>query len=517
MSSVGRATGWGHSRTASDKGEGRKERVSFASSSFSPTRKPTSVEGGSPSESTSLSSNSSSSSPSHAGSFSMKHRSRSNPSLPPSAFSILQTRRASLPPEQVCDLARSSLQLAASGDASASVPAYSGPFPHTSSDLPPRPATLFTPLPESHYLPFIDRPSEVGDLLSTDANRRFMALLKQTFPLHLRDALGNPDDEDPSHWSFHSLHSFLTQCPRSICPDAIWVSKARRCIRPRSEVVWERFKDVIGVPSELDVNEFCKGGDAGGRQSPDVDEEEDDAWIEPIFPLTSPLSLASPGVTSVSPIDIGDGGFGFGGRGIGMETIGEGEGEEDDVPTATNTRTNSLEGDTAKGVDQPFEPIRALRLCTRLSFSEGRTTPPETTGIMPSSEESNSKSMGRSYSLGHDGRVRPHPSNNVSRSLSHGHIRRPNAGRPEFERGPGNPLFPSNFGRLSVGPTLAANNPTLRQQFAPQPSAYSAPSSRRYTNTYTATEPQFDDRVHPTASTGSDYAISFASGSDKSS
>jgi len=35
------------------------------------------------------------------------------------------------------------------------------------------------------------------------------------------------------------------------------------------------------------------------------------------------------------------------------------------------------------------------------------------------------------------------------------------------ERGPGNPLFPTNFARLALGPTLSANNPALRKRELP--------------------------------------------------
>ncbi|CEL63252.1 hypothetical protein RSOLAG1IB_05295 [Rhizoctonia solani AG-1 IB] len=44
------------------------------------------------------------------------------------------------------------------------------------------------------------------------------------------------------------------------------------------------------------------------------------------------------------------------------------------------------------------------------------------------------------------------------------------AWNPATERGPGNPIFPSSFARLSLGPTLVANNPTLRN--GPPASAY---------------------------------------------
>lgn len=45
------------------------------------------------------------------------------------------------------------------------------------------------------------------------------------------------------------------------------------------------------------------------------------------------------------------------------------------------------------------------------------------------------------------------------------------------ERGPGNPLFPTNFARLALGPTLSANNPALRSQNLPPESAFSNPHS----------------------------------------
>ncbi|QRV81948.1 hypothetical protein RhiJN_09963 [Ceratobasidium sp. AG-Ba] len=43
---------------------------------------------------------------------------------------------------------------------------------------------------------------------------------------------------------------------------------------------------------------------------------------------------------------------------------------------------------------------------------------------------------------------------------------------PVAERGPGNPLFPSSFARLSLGPTLSANNPSLRSPPPAPPSMY---------------------------------------------
>lgn len=203
-------------------------------------------------------------------------------------------------------------------------------------------------------------------------------------------------------------------------------------------------------------------------------------------------------------------GFGFGSRPNPMETIGEGE-EEDILPTLTQvTRANSLDNDK----DPAPEPIRGLRLFTRTSFSEGHTPSPEPP-LMASSDER--PPVGRSLSQGEVDRARPRSSASLERSLAQGLARRPSVGRPGFERGTGNPLFPSNFGQLSIGPTLAANNPTLRYQSAPLPSAYSVP--RRYTH-IDAEPPSFlsANALHRRPLSGSNYAVTIGSGSsDRSS
>ncbi|KAF9269136.1 hypothetical protein L218DRAFT_994052 [Marasmius fiardii PR-910] len=49
---------------------------------------------------------------------------------------------------------------------------------------------------------------------------------------------------------------------------------------------------------------------------------------------------------------------------------------------------------------------------------------------------------------------------------------------PVGDRVPGNPLFPSNFARLTAGPTLAANNPSLRSRAMPPATRFSRPQLR---------------------------------------
>ncbi|TFK39888.1 hypothetical protein BDQ12DRAFT_665099 [Crucibulum laeve] len=50
---------------------------------------------------------------------------------------------------------------------------------------------------------------------------------------------------------------------------------------------------------------------------------------------------------------------------------------------------------------------------------------------------------------------------------------------PVADRAPGNPLFPSNFARLALGPTLRANNPSLRSPNNPPASRYGPPHGYR--------------------------------------
>ncbi|KAE9399955.1 hypothetical protein BT96DRAFT_919842 [Gymnopus androsaceus JB14] len=71
---------------------------------------------------------------------------------------------------------------------------------------------------------------------------------------------------------------------------------------------------------------------------------------------------------------------------------------------------------------------------------------------------------------------------------------------PVGDRAPGNPLFPSNFARLATGPTLVANNPSLRSPPLPPQSKY----------------PHFNRRGSNTSgvsATSNDYAITLGSGS----
>jgi hypothetical protein len=116
------------------------------------------------------------------------------------------------------------------------------------------PAT-FTPLPDDVYLPFVDRPAEVAQLLSTPPTARLFSLLAQTFPR--KQGPENPDptfSTDPATWTFGTLRVWLTTVDRQIANDALWVRNARKCVLSHSELIWERLKGALGVPPELEVD-----------------------------------------------------------------------------------------------------------------------------------------------------------------------------------------------------------------------------------------------------------------------
>jgi hypothetical protein len=121
------------------------------------------------------------------------------------------------------------------------------------------PAT-FTPLEDTVYLPFIDRPVEVTKLITTLPTLKLFVLLDKTLPKDpdadsdVPDSLYNADQlpKDPRRWTYDHLYKHLSSLTREECPDALWVAQARMCLMSHSETLWERLKGALGVPVELD-------------------------------------------------------------------------------------------------------------------------------------------------------------------------------------------------------------------------------------------------------------------------
>ncbi|KDQ10944.1 hypothetical protein BOTBODRAFT_190114 [Botryobasidium botryosum FD-172 SS1] len=542
-----RRSSWGSNHSNSSIGSSNSvagTRLSFAFSSFTPISKP-----GRPASPGS----SSPPPPRSPGALGRSHRTLSNPSLATS-FS----RQPKLTPQQVYDLAVTS----------ANAP------PHAAAQDPTalEPAT-FTALPQTIYLPFMNRGEEVDTLLRTPPTSRLFSLLEALFT---SPSASNPEQEsasiekgehpeqiesvpeylrpdtDPTKWSFATLHAFLLT-PREQISDKKWVNLCRTCVKARSEALWERFKAALGVPAEL---EFDDDDDEDEEQEdyPQVDDDErehaldmerltkefegQDLTHSPIgvspspsgvAPSSRPLSnvliepiFSPPSTTASSPVTHFRGLHGAppsasGGRPSfgAMGGLREGLQEEDEDEAA-----NVEEETAAKPEERPATPPRAqhihalqihtARLPSVMHRSSSMSHPSLSSSAVGSSSTGTTAKRAPSFTSTHS-----FTSSNVPRSVRLGlgplalsmsragsttggaapksrrgsrrgslasmgsfeadleeEEEEESAFHPIQERGPGNPLFPSSFAGLSVGPTLSANNPTLRSPPPPVPSAY---------------------------------------------
>lgn len=408
---------------SSTSSKGESTRLSFAFSSFTPVNANAGAGGrpASPSSSPRLR-------PSSPGGFNSQttHHHRGNASLP---------QHSKLSPEKLVELAHSSCN----------------PRPSASSGALPPPASApvsFTPLPDDVYLPFIDRPSEVSTLLSIAPTAKLFALLAQTFPpdarapAHANPAAGIPTvDSHARKWVFAELENWLKCVPREDIDDAVWVRKARQCILPRSELIWERMKGALGVPPELDHDEeesllgnyalprspiniprvnldstmldtdvFEPDSPVVGTSSQSVhvssspDGSDLELSIEPVVPAAPPPPSAVDPTTGANMTSLQE---------VREEDEDEGEGGDKKDSLSASLDVQGLRISTS-----PSQPSHSPALTPMVvgSLGSGR-------GVSPSPRRlSDSDSMYDALS----------------------------------ERGPGHPLFPSSFAHLSMAPTLRA-------------------------------------------------------------
>jgi hypothetical protein len=267
------------------------------------------------------------------------------PNSPPSyanrkrrSSTSLYAQRTSLTPQQLCDLAQSSTQPSHFVKSEVIETSSSPRSPVHSlghSSFTSQTTANFLPLPDGQFLPFLDRPAEVSDFISTSPTNRLIALLEQAFPAHLRrlrtstedpqsppGALGQTGgphshpstkrsyrDTPPLVWSYDMLLEWLITVPRSEADDAVWVHAIRACVMAHSEQICATLLTALGVPMEggadLDVVSLPVGMPdadlvlpelfttfAGGRlsQLPTLHEapsnEDEDAFQLEILPVT---------------------------------------------------------------------------------------------------------------------------------------------------------------------------------------------------------------------------------------
>ncbi|TFY52469.1 hypothetical protein EVG20_g10537, partial [Dentipellis fragilis] len=421
---------------------------------------------------------------------------------PTSSFSA--SSRPRLSPDQLVNLARQSTNPQAT-----SSPAHS---PYSPGIAPPpvlagtSPAS-FTPLPDEIYLPFIDRPSEVKTLFTGPPSGRLFTLLAQTMTGGDKveeDALFN---SDPVHWSYPQLFYWLTQVDRDVAPDRVWVAHARCCVMSHSELIWERIKGALGVPPELDSDAAAEDDgpvtiftDFEFAHSPlEVAHPNQEGALpnegtsDRISPLsnTDYLSSSPPLLASGSP------------SGIYIEPVLALSTDSPDLsvtdehllpPTRPGAhRMHNISEDVLEEKDEDAaEDANSLAVPppTQSSVSAppalATQTQPQVQGLRISTSPASPGLFATSSSAAPfhvplhalDEPRAPRRLTNVMRyagSAASSDV----AYDAVAERGPGNPLFPSSFARLALGPTLSANNPQMRSPVAPPPPAFANPHAIR--------------------------------------
>src|SRR5258706_11728414 len=323
------------------------------------------------------------------------------------------TLSAPLAPQQLYDLAMTSIYPRALPDSVGAQPA------------------VFNPLPSSHYLPFIVRSSEVTQLLTQGPPRRLWALIKQIYPQALIE-----EANDPTKWPFSQLERWMFKVDRHEANDRLWVLKVRKCISTRSEALWEKLKNALGVSPELDeeeeteeeekldIKDLGKGHKLEG-ESAVVDDDGSDRseelaepisalgmtglLMEPIYPNSSNPPPIPPLPGSEEELAAGA-----------MEVIGEEDEEEkpsaagaDAAPESASQATADLDGDQELLDTSRMVGLTIVSRSRRMSIDNLDYTPMDS----PMSYRS-----------------------------------------PALERAPGNPLFPRNFSTLSIAPTLPAKS-----------------------------------------------------------
>ncbi|KAG6330015.1 hypothetical protein ID866_9076 [Astraeus odoratus] len=366
--------------------------------------------------------------------------------------------RPKLSPEQLIEIARQS----SNPRFVPQVITSPSPAPQTPGGITP---TTFTPLPPDIYLPFVDRPAEVAVLLSTPPTMKLFSLLAQTFPKAVCEDHDEDDfPADPSSWSFQTLRLWLTTVDRPTADDSLWVHKARRCVLTHSELIWERLKGALGVPPELEWDDGDNSRSAAASADEDdvahgisdpslngavtdiAEETEISSMRSPISPpATSPpndviietiiatLSFNSHTPSNPPPLSLtaSMSPSGSMNQGDGLQDIGE-EAEEENAD-------NNLEEKSC----EPENQIHGLSIST-CPISPSVAPAPYVFSYPSSPVES----VVYRSPVCRDGGF---PSRSSVEDSESERIY-----DPVGDRSPGNPLFPSNFARLALGPTLRA-------------------------------------------------------------
>jgi hypothetical protein len=348
----------------------------------------------------------------------------------------------------------------------------------------------FTAIPDDVFLPFVDRAEEVKALFtSPQPGARLFALLAQTFTPHPASVspvtAESVFETDPRKWSSAQLEYWVKQVDRDIAPDEVWVGLIRRCVLYHSELIWERIKGALGAPPELDPNDFEEDPftvdgplifntlkseiwsdlAAPRTEAPPSNPTEPQPTPDHVPESASPEESPVLSTLSIEPVLV-------------ATLTASPVAEHDHPPTrlgghrmhdiSEDVREESGENEDEK-LPKPTSFPSARETIQGLRISTGPAPPglfatesSRVSTTMPSRAFSMSSAPQQQQSTQVPGE---HPSPRP-RTGSIGSLRRrwsdaaSNASSDAYdvvgERGPGNPLFPTSFASLALGPTLTA-------------------------------------------------------------
>lgn len=318
-------------------------------------------------------------------------------------------------------------------------------------------------------LPFVDRPSEVAELIQQPGNVGFFDIIHPSFPT---ESTGDWKEVSPEKWTWDEFQAHL-MAPRAEIDDFEWIRKIRLAVRARSEAMWEKIGVCLGCDDDLlnageGYDVFGPGGALGEDYSgedeirtpqqhevgfgyfgaEDDDDPREHVTIEGLTPTSevpdddSDMVIGSLEGRVASPIPLPTGS---------METIGEGDEafHSPDPPPPSRLTPAQVAGGRGEMRD-PFGKS-PLSKTMQLEPEEGSPTLGRNS---PCSKSIRSKSIvGLQISTAPS---KPSVSHVYKSSVSS--VLNSPAYYPHLERGPGSPLFPSSFAQLSISPTLPRNN-----------------------------------------------------------
>jgi hypothetical protein len=357
--------------------------------------------------------------------------------------------------------------------------------------------TSFTAIPDDVFLPFVERADEVKALFSTpQPGARLLALLAQTFPTQSVSELPVTNEAvfgtDPRQWSSAQLEYWMKQVDRDTAPDEVWVGLTRRCVLYHSELIWERIKGALGAPPELEPDGFEEDPftldnpltfndlKSGPSQAPDSPEQ----LIEAHPPNPDATSQPTPDNVSESNTSASVGDDSVVSLSIEPVLLSTSSAAEHDRPPTrpgghrmhdisedVQGESSENEGDRSGSGSEPTSSSREIIQGLRFS------TAPVPPGLFATDTGHMTRSRAVSISTSPVALQQPTqiPDEPPMRRGSMGGSRRrwsyaaSSASSEPYdavgERGPGNPLFPSNFAKLALGPTLTAKYVNLLTRF----------------------------------------------------